>query len=126
MVAFDCKTGSFGRKTQDEFYVFLIHDSFATAEMPADKLDSEAALEHHARSFGIGPHIELSRGRDVSFTAGRASHDDAAANLGDNAGLECQSESKIGERSQSNDYEPRICFDGFGNSLTAGRSSGTR
>jgi hypothetical protein len=66
MVAFDCKTGSFGRKTQDEFYVFLIHDSFATAEMPADKLDSEAALEH---SFWIGPHIELSRGRDISFKA---------------------------------------------------------
>ena len=60
-----------------------VEDGVETGELPADELDGEAGAEDDAGGFGVDPDVELGGGGDVAFAAGRAAHDDAVADVGE-------------------------------------------
>ena len=85
-VAFDGECGDGIVEVEDVLDVRGTQNGFIAAEVPTDKFDGKAAAGDDASGFGIAPDVVFGGGRDVTFAARSAAHDDAATDFGGDGG----------------------------------------
>ena len=87
-VAFDGEARLGRAKAEHMLDVTWVEGGVTAAEVPSHKFDRKSTAQNDLGCFGIAPDVVLGGRCHIPFATGRAAHDDAATDLGGDAGIQ--------------------------------------
>ncbi len=80
-------------------------------ELPANQFNRELRAEHNLRGLGVDPEVIFGCRGHIAFAAGCAAHDHAPAYVGRQLRRLTEGQRQVRERSEGDQFYPRIGFD---------------